>query len=123
LIRPKALAADSRAELSADGTPRNPRVEAAIEVLRLKARKDQRGIDAKLALESKREGGKISGSAQSKGRTVAELESSWQGDLAALGHAGTLGQSPVLLDAELRLIRISGGRRARFFRTGRSTVR
>jgi autotransporter translocation and assembly factor TamB len=103
LIRPKALRGRFKAELSAEGTPRKPRIDAAIQVARLKARKDQRGIDAKLQLQSTLEGGKISGSAQSKGSTVAELDSKWQGNLAALARAQAPGRSPVLLDAELRL--------------------
>jgi translocation and assembly module TamB len=109
LVRPKALRGRFKAEISAAGTLSDPRVEAAFEVVRLKARKDQRGMDAKLQIQSKREGGEITGSAQSRGRTVAELESKWEGDVLTLTRPQSPGQSPVLLDAELKLTQFPVG--------------
>jgi translocation and assembly module TamB len=108
-IRPKALRGRFKAELNAEGTPRAPRVDAALEVNRLTARKDQRGIDAKLELQSKREGGEINGTARAQGRTVAELRSKWQGDVLALARQQAQGRSPVLLDAELKLTQFPVG--------------
>lgn len=104
-IRPQDIEGLLALELDAEGTLADPRVRARATVDRFAPATNRRhrlALDLALDAEYDRRGGKLAMSAEKQSFAVFNVDSKWQGDLAAL-PAHTEGKSPVRLDMNARL--------------------